>query len=78
MAQGSLIAFVRSIGWKEWLAFSIIVAAHVWAGSDYGLLAMLFQLVLGVCVGLAIVGAWRILGEADREKRSAKTGDSSL
>ena len=73
-----MIAFVRSFSWKEWLAFSIIVAAHVWAGSDYGFLAMTFQLVLGLCVGLAIVGAWRILGKADREKRSARTGDPSL
>jgi hypothetical protein len=78
MTRASLIAFVRSFSWKEWCAFSIIVAAHVWAGSDYGLFAMAFQLVLGLCVGLAIVGAWRILGKADRERRSAKTGDTSL
>lgn len=77
MARASLIAFVRSLSWKEWLAFSIILAAHVWAGSDYGLFVMAFQLVLGLCVGLAIVGAWRFLAKADREERSAKTGDTS-
>jgi hypothetical protein len=73
MARTSLNAFVRSFGWKEWIAFISVVAAHVWAGFGNGLVAMLLQFVLGLFVGLALVGAWRVLARADRQERSAKT-----
>ncbi|MFN3930555.1 MAG: hypothetical protein ACK4JY_02290 [Brevundimonas sp.] len=66
MTTAGLKSFVRSFTWKEWLALSVITALHVAAGSDFGVFAMAFQLLLGVCVGLVVIGGWRILSKADK------------
>jgi len=66
MITAGFKTFIRSFSWKEWLALSVIAAMHVAAGADFGVLAMAFQFLLGVCVGLVVVGGWRILSKADK------------
>lgn len=68
MNRASLIAFIRSLSWKEWLAFVSITALHVWAGLYYGVVGVVIQLVIGCCVALLLIGAFRILAKADRDK----------
>lgn len=68
MNRASLIALIRSLSWKEWLAFVSITAFHVWVGLYYGVVGVIIQLVIGCCVALALIGAFRVLAKADRDK----------
>jgi|GEM_PF-7097450 len=72
MTYASLITFVRSFNWKEWLALSIIVALHVLAGLEHGIIVTVFQLLLGLCVGMALIGGWRIVSKADKRDRAGR------
>lgn len=68
MNRASLTAFIRSFSWKEWLAFVGITAFHVWAGFYHGIVWALIQLVIGCCLALLLIGAFRVLAKADRNR----------
>jgi len=68
MSRLDVDAFIRSFSWKDWLAFVVITAVHVWPGVRYGAAGILFQLVLGVFVSLALIAAFRVLSKADKSR----------
>jgi len=68
MSRRTIVAFFRSFTWKEWTAFVVITALHVWPGLRYGAGGIAFQLILGVCVASALIAGFRVLSSADKHK----------
>ena len=68
MKPTSLTGFIRSLSWKEWLAFVAITGLHVWAGLDHGIGWGIVQLAIGGCVALLLIGAFRVLARLERDK----------
>lgn len=69
MNRLSIFAFIRTFTWMEWLALVAITAFHVWPGVRYGTAGIAFQLVLGVCVSLALIAGFRALSKADKRRK---------